>query len=338
MNGPAVTVLMPAYNAEEYIAEAVESILTQTFTDFELLIIDDGSSDKTPDVVKEYTRRDSRVRLERNERNLRIAATLNKGLALAAAPLIARMDADDVSLPERIEKLVVFMRANPDITVCSGGLSMYNAPDEIWLPPTEHETIRAMLLFESCIHHAVSIYRKEQICNYAGGYDTSMPPAEDYDLWARLSMKPDARFANLPEIFYRYRYDDKNEEHQELQHHKANLVRKKLLRHIGLTPTDKEFAAHLALSLWSKTLSRSELWACKRWLSKLHAAALTADPAYGREALERELKRRWFALCRNNLAASAFGLIYFCSEFAEIFKVIKLAVKKFLQSLCGNPT
>jgi hypothetical protein len=332
---------MPAYNAERRLAEAVESILAQTFEDFEFLIIDDGSDDGTPEILQEYARKDARIRLERNERNLRIAATLNRGLALAAAPLIARMDADDVSLPNRLEKQVAFMRANPDIAVYSGGLAMYDAPDEIRLPPAEHEAICAQMFFASGIHHAVSIYRKELILAYAGGYDASMPPAEDYDLWARLSMHPGVRFANLPEVLYRYRHHDKNAQYAEQKQDKANLVRKKMLRTLGLTPGDEEFAAHLALSLWSKTLSRSELWTCKKWLDTFNAAARTVEPACGRKALERELKRRWRWLCENNIAACAFGLIYFRSAFADFSAkqmviFMKRTIKKLLQRLFGT--
>ena len=343
---PTVTVLMPVYNGEKYIKDAIESILNQTFTDFEFLIIDDGSTDKTPDILKEYAQRDSRIRLERNEQNLQIAATLNKGLSLATAPLIARMDADDISLPERLEKLVAFMIANPDITVCSGAIAFFihgaNAPDEIWMPPTEHEAIRAKLFFESCIYHPVSIYRKEQICVYAEGYDNSMPPAEDYDLWVRLSMNSTVRFANLPEVLCRYRYYGKEEKHTELQKRKANLVREKLLHHINLIPSDKEFVAHLSLSLWSKTLSLSDVWVCKKWLSKLYATATNAESAYNKEALEYELKYRWKILCENNIIASAFGIVYFCSEFADfsfrqVLKFVKFGLKKILKKLYGKP-
>jgi len=335
MKAPALTVLMPVYNGEEFLREAVESILNQTFTDFEFLIIDDGSTDRTPGILSEYARQDSRIRLERNERNMQIAATLNKGLALAAAPIIARMDADDVSLPDRLEKQVEFMREHPEVTVCGGVISIYGATDEIWLPSIEHEAIRAQLLFESCLYHPTVMYRKAQLGAYAGGYDISMPPAEDYDLWARLSMSPGARFANLPEIICRYRIYDKDKTYEARKQAKADLVREKLLRHIGLSPSEKEFRAHLALSLRPKMHSRSDLWACQKWLKKLRAAALAAEPAYGGEELERELKVRWLALCENNIAASAFGLTYFASEFSErssqeLFRVARILWRVFL--------
>jgi len=346
MNIPAVTVLMTAYNAEAYLVEAVESILAQTFTDFEFLIIDDASTDKTLDILKEYARQDARIRLFRNEQNMKIAASLNKGLALAAAPLIARMDADDVSFPNRLEKQFAFMQEHSDITVCGTALSIYDAPDEIWTPPTEHGAIRAKLLFGSCVWHPTTMYRKEVISIYAGGYDPSLPPAEDYDLWARLSMKSSVRFANLPEILFRYRIyrvADEYKKYSELKQQMANLVRRKLLRNIGLLPTDKEFSAHFDLAM-GRTLSNkifrfSDMWACKKWLSKLYTAAINAEElVYERETLKSEMKSRWKMLCKHSSEGTVFCLIYFCSEFHdfsfELFaRLLKRTAKNILKRI-----
>jgi glycosyltransferase involved in cell wall biosynthesis len=329
MSIPVVSVIMAVYNGERYLAEAIDSVLAQTLTDFEFIIVDDASTDATPQILAEYMKNDPRIKILRNEVNQGRSVSRNRAIHEACTGFIAVMDADDAALPWWLENQVAFMQTHPEVTVCGGALSIYGAPDEIWLLPAEHEAIRIQLLFESYIYHPAVIYRKEQICAYAGGYDASMPLAQDYDLWARLSMNPAVRFANLPEVFCQYRYYGKDIKYKEQQQGQANLVRKKLLNNIGLTPSGEEFAAHLALSLKNKTLSRSDLWACKKWLSKLYAAALTAEPAYERETVERELKHCWFALCKNNIAASSFGLIYFCSEFSEfsIKRLLRLSVK-----------
>lgn len=336
---PKISVVLTVRNGLPWLPEAVNSILDQSFKDFELIVLDNASSDDS--LVWLQAQRDRRLRVVPNGQDLGIAGSRNKGLELARAPYVAVMDADDYAMPERLAVQYAFMESHPEVTVCGGALSIYDAPDVIWLPPVEHEAIRAQLLFASCIYNPTVMYKKEQICVYAGGYDASMPPTEDYDLWARLSMNPDARFANLPIILCRYRTYDTRQEYGELKYRKANLVREKLLHHIGLTPTDKEFAAHLALSLWSTTLSFSDIWACRKWLSKLYVAALNADPAYDREALRHELQYRWRKLCAMNFAASAFGLMYFCSEFAEfsskrIFMFIKSVLQKNLKNLCGK--
>src|SRR5688572_25142970 len=111
MNTPCVTVLMPVYNAEKYLKEAIDSILQQTLTDFEFLIIDDGSTDASVRIIRSYA--DSRIRLVQNETNAGITVTLNKGIELAKAPLIARMDADDISYPMRLQRQYDFFLAHP---------------------------------------------------------------------------------------------------------------------------------------------------------------------------------------------------------------------------------
>lgn len=113
---PKISVIMPAYNAERYIREAIDSILRQTWSDFELIIIDDGSTDSTAAIIAEYT--DNRIRFCPNAQNMGVAATLNRGLELACGAYIARMDADDISLPERFAKQAAYLDAHPDVTVC----------------------------------------------------------------------------------------------------------------------------------------------------------------------------------------------------------------------------
>ena len=336
---PAVSIIMSVYNGERHIVEAIESIRTQSFASFEFIIVDDASTDSTPEILRRYASKDNRITILTNATNKERSISRNRAIEQARSELIAVMDADDVAMPYRLEKQITFMQANTDVTVCGGKLSIYDAPTEIWLPPTKHEAIRAKLLFESSILHPTAIYRKEPVSLHAGGYDTSLSLAEDYDLWARLSIHPAVRFANLPEILCKYRVSHQDKKYKERLQLYANIVRKKLLCSIGLTPTDKEFAAHLALSLCSRTLSFSEVWDCKKWLSKLYVAALTAESAYEREALRHELQYRWLELCKNNIVASVFGLMYLCSEFRIfsiklLLKFAKLIIKNIHKTLC----
>ena len=143
MRTPAISVLMPVYNAAPYLAEAIESILNQTFTDFEFLIIDDGSTDRSAEIVNAYARKEERIRfLSRENRGL--PATLNELASMARAPLLARMDADDISTPDRFEKQVAFLADSPDVIV-AGGQPLFC--DEAMRPvyvarvPVNHEKI-----------------------------------------------------------------------------------------------------------------------------------------------------------------------------------------------------
>ena len=123
MTSATVTVLMPVYNGEMYLREAIDSILHQTFTDFEFLIINDGSTDNSETIILSYD--DSRIRYEKNDSNLKLIATLNKGIELAKGKYIVRMDADDISIPDRIEKQVAFLEKNPDVGICGSWFTAF---------------------------------------------------------------------------------------------------------------------------------------------------------------------------------------------------------------------
>jgi glycosyltransferase involved in cell wall biosynthesis len=202
---PAISVLMPVYNAERYVAEAVESILKQTFTDFEFLIINDGSTDRSRQILQRYAEQDSRIRLICRE-NRGLVATLNEMIDLARAPLLARMDADDVSYPERFAKQLEFIKKNQDV-VCVGG--MFELIDEkgrfltrLHPPERDPEIQQLMLKGHTAICHPCAMMRTS-IVRRVGGYDLTVPCAEDLDLWLRLGES--GRLANMPDYLLKYR-------------------------------------------------------------------------------------------------------------------------------------
>jgi glycosyltransferase involved in cell wall biosynthesis len=193
---PAITVLMPVYNAGRFVSDAVQSILAQTFQDFEFLIIDDGSADGTGDVVAGF--RDERIHLVRRP-HAGLVAQLNFGIEEAAAPLIARMDADDISDPRRLEVQYRFMQDNPSIGVISSWYVLRDDRKKTSLVkrlPEADVGVRSMLpVFCPFVHSSV-MYRKE-IVQQAGGYSAAAFPNEDYELWLRLSGH--TSFANIGE-------------------------------------------------------------------------------------------------------------------------------------------
>ena len=200
-----VTVLMPVYNAERYLSGALESILGQTFTDFQFLIIDDGSTDASMSILRRYARHDSRVCIVSRE-NRGLVATLNEGLDISRSEFVARMDADDVALPHRLEHQVMHMEVHEDI-VCLGGY--YQLIDRrgrlltTMTPPTDHEGIeKEMLAGHTPICHPSAMMRRAAAAR-VGGYDPQMMLAEDLDLWLRLGEI--GKLANLPIPIVRYR-------------------------------------------------------------------------------------------------------------------------------------
>ena len=207
MKAPKVTVLMPVYNGEKYLREAIESILNQTFKDFEFLIINDGSTDSSRDIVLSYN--DSRIRLIDNEKNIGLTKSLNRGLELARGEYIARMDADDVSLPERLEKQVSYLEIHPKVGVLGTWMKCideYGKPTSTQHPPTQPYLIKWSLLFGCSIAHS-SVMMRRAVLERVGGYNPEIVVAQDYGLWVRVSFETQIQIANLPEELLLLRRD-----------------------------------------------------------------------------------------------------------------------------------
>ena len=201
---PEVTVLMPVRDGARWLAEAADSIRRQSFANFEFLIVDDGSTDRTPEILASLAALDRRVRILRQLAG-GIVAALNAGLADARAPLIARMDADDVAHEERLARQVAAMRARPELAALG---TFYTQIDEAGRPgrlvelPTEPGAIAAALLVSNCVAHPTTLLRRDAVLK-AGGYRAGFPRCEDYDLWLRLSQTH--LIANLAEPLLQYR-------------------------------------------------------------------------------------------------------------------------------------
>ncbi|WP_417427759.1 glycosyltransferase family 2 protein [Halpernia sp.] len=203
---PAISVVMPVYNGEKFLAEAIESILNQTFRDFELLLINDGSTDKTEDIILFY--KDSRIIYIKNEQNLGLIKTLNKGLDLSHGEFIARMDQDDISNPTRFEKQIKVFENNPKIGVCGTWFTLFgdNREKRIINHPESSEDIKISLLGYCVIGHPTVMFRREIIGNLR--YDNGYKAAEDFEYWTRLSRITD--FYNIPESLLNYRFHQTN--------------------------------------------------------------------------------------------------------------------------------
>jgi len=200
---PQVTVLLPVLNGAAYLKESIDSILGQTFTNFELLVIDDGSTDATPQILRSI--RDPRLRVVTHPQNLGFVATLKEGLETACGALIARQDHDDISFPERLRKQVEFLRRHPDYVLVGAEAWQTDAHGRRafrLLRPTDPESIRWYLCFDNAFIHSSVLYRRDVIREK---FDETLPPfpTDDYALWSRIAaLHPTA---NLPEPLLHYR-------------------------------------------------------------------------------------------------------------------------------------
>jgi len=197
---------MAVYNAEKCLVEAIESVLNQTFKDFELIIINDASTDNSLNILKEYASRDPRIVLLNNEKNLGISGTRNKGIKISKGKYIAIQDSDDVSLKDRFSKQVDFLEKNPSVGVVGSYIQIINEKNEplsIRKYPSQDEKLRKSIFFCSPVAQPSSMIRSEVFIK-VGLYDKRYPPVEDLDLWFRMGSV--YKFANIPEILLNYRY------------------------------------------------------------------------------------------------------------------------------------
>jgi len=204
---PTVSVLMPAYNAERYVAEAVESILQQTFTDFEFLIIDDGSTDRTRSILEGYARTDDRIRFV-SRPNTGYVVALNEMLESARGRYLARIDADDIAVPDRFARQVDYLESHPDCAVVSGRALVIDPDGDPlceWFFDQSHEAIDSAHINRTQgahLCHPAAMIRAASI-RVVGGYRSDFWPAEDLDLWLRLAEI--GRLAALPDLILKYR-------------------------------------------------------------------------------------------------------------------------------------
>jgi len=244
-NLPLITVLMPVYNGVTYLNEAIDSILNQTFQNFEFIIIDDGSTDNSVKIIKSYD--DNRIRLVENRNNLGQSETLNKGLSLTRGNYIARMDQDDISIPERLKKQLDFMENNSDVDVCGSWVQLMGKYNGIIELETQSEEIKISLLTNQNLAHPAVMIRKSTLVKYELNYNPTFTIGNDYDLWVR--MFDYCSFANLPEPLLKFRmHDNQYSKIMWVQNEvETNRILTNLLKKIGIHPDDSDLIIHKKL-------------------------------------------------------------------------------------------
>lgn len=223
---PRLSVIMAVRNGAVHVKEAVASILAQSFRDFEFLIVDDGSDDATPAILARFATGDRRIRIMRNEVSLGPYPSANRALEIARAPLIARMDADDISAPERFARQVAFLDSHPDHILVS---SSYRAIDGdgrtlyVKRKPADDFCVKWWLRFRMCLEHPATCFRAVLPDGTAVRYDESYTVAQDYELFSRLAHV--GKMAVLPEVLFSYRVHDSNITSTRKAEQKANVLR-----------------------------------------------------------------------------------------------------------------
>ena len=292
---PKITVLMPVYNGEKFLGEAIESILAQSYKSFDFLIINDGSIDQSLNIMESY--RDNRIQIINNDIHKGFTRSLNIGLEHASGKYIARMDSDDISLPNRLLEQVTYLEKNPDTGILGsdieyigeGGKKLTNLkPPEL---PVSPMYIKWTLLFRCCLNHPSVMIRRSLLENLSG-YDPYIPYAQDYDLWLRAASK--TKITNIPKPLVKIRKHSKNISRLHRGEQKQIGVitaRREIIRNLGLSPDEDDVkllhdknrikskeevlqVTVLIIKLYEAFISKNKIASYEYFIIRLHAYSM----------------------------------------------------------------
>jgi glycosyltransferase involved in cell wall biosynthesis len=330
MTSATVTVLMPVYNGEIYLREAIESILHQTYTDFEFLIINDGSTDNSESIIKAYN--DSRIRYIKNESNLKLITTLNKGIELAKGKYIVRMDADDISTPNRIDKQVAFLEKNQEVGLCGSWFTAFGDVQESLCKYEEnHQEILFKMFYQCHFCHPSLIIRKKVFEGMKRPFNPHYIHAEDYELYFQLSKK--WKFHNLQESLLKYRIHNFNisKQYEGVQKENSLKIKKLFFSRIQTNISEEELDAFEALNYQSYDAITLSLDKMKLLLESM-LVGNRKENFIESIFMEKELKRLWLNYCYHKSTIKS----YKSSEILSDQKLLKNVnqLKWRMKSIC----
>lgn len=320
---------MPVHNGAPYLRAAIDSILQQTFGDFEFLIIDDGSTDDSPRILASY--QDARIRCAANTTNLGTVATLNRGLDSARGELVALMHADDISAPERLARQVAYLERHPRVGIVGTWAVVFGGSSSVWRFPTLPEAVGCANVFNCCLIHPTVMLRRSWLDIHGLRYDPAHLHAEDYGLWLRASRH--FLLANLPEALLRYRVHPSSttQRHRPRMLQSVHAIHAEYFERCGLRVGQEELAVHEELAGLAPEGRVFSLAAAHAWLVRLdefnRSRRVWPEPFF-----RRRLGNRWLWACIS--AAGSVGRrasVFFRSPFA------RHALVGELERFCDHP-
>lgn len=293
---PKISIILPVYNAKLYLQATLDSLYQQTFTDFEILAINDGSTDGSGDILSSQA--DSRLRVLNNDGNQGLAFSLNRGLSEAKGGYIARMDSDDLSRPDRLQKQLDFLAARPKVDICGSSIELVDEAGHIYRRvdyPLTDEPIKALMIFRSPLVHPSVMFRRSLLSNENLYYKDVA--GEDYELWSRLL--PNITFANCPEYLLAYRAGVGRGSHEvklETQD-ESKKVQLKLLTSYFFEPSADEAYIHHDLFRHPESYSQANIDCYYHWLLKLQQVN-QQKKVFTNKIFRQTLADQWFSLIK----------------------------------------
>jgi len=323
MNNPLVSVVLSVYNGEKYLDEAIESILNQSYENFEFIIIDDGSSDKSLEIIHSY--KDKRIIVISRE-NRGLVSSLNEGIEVAKGVYIARMDADDISLATRLEEQVIFMEKNLDVGICGTGIIGFgeDIKEKPWLLSSADKTIKTELLFSSCFAHPTVMIRRELIVKNKLFYNEEFLHAEDFELWTR--MVGYAKFANVKRALLKYRIINDSitraaNRDEENRYKVIKSIFESYLQRLKIENSEEENRLHFNLSENIRIRDNNiEFSSLESYFSKI-IEANNREKIFDNLELKKVLGKKWFwnVYYRKNIKA-LFSKYFFYGVWSVLSK------------------
>jgi glycosyltransferase involved in cell wall biosynthesis len=292
---PELSILLTAFNSELYIGETIKSILNQTFTDFELIIMDDGSTDQTVQIIQSFS--DKRIQFVSHPLNMGIAATRNHCLELATGRYLAFVDSDDIIQPHKFEKQLAFLNSHPDFGLVGSYVILIDAQGrqtgKLNLSAGS-EKIPAIMLFHNYFVNSAVTFRKSLLGNYS--YTENLVPCEDYYMWNYLLQK--SKGINLPEYLTSYRQHPASITHRNAGkkvESDKNLY-KLIFQQVGIIPTEEESTIHLSLKNGDAIETLAQMKQTLNWLKKILQYSLKT-PLIHERSIRPVILNRWLKVC-----------------------------------------
>ncbi len=324
-----VSVIMAAYNAEKFIEDAVNSILSQTYDFFELIIVDDASTDATGVILKSFS--DSRVRVFTNENNMRLAYSLNYAISKSRGEFIARMDADDIAEPNRLEQQLIYLLNNEDIDLVGANALSFGDVISKMNYPANHDSITCHLLFENAFCHPAVMFRKKDIFKY----DQFCTAAQDYKLWASIIFK--IRTANIQKVLLNYRIHGKQTKHiLGTKQKEGELDAKRIMLNYLDSDENIDRNKYFVFTNHNQVLNAQQLLEYDDMLKQI-ILINDAKHVFSKDALEKTCVKQfmeclYISLKAKKISAKEYLQIagirrLFCGKFTRIIKIIFLLIR-----------
>lgn len=307
---PELTVLMPVYNGATYLREAIESVLGQTYEDFELLVVDDGSTDETPVILDRVA--DPRLRVLRSPERLRLSGALNFGWESSRGNFIARMDADDICRPERFARQMDFLGTHTNIGICGTAIRRFGAGgNDVVRYPLAEEPVRAFALFNTPFSHPSVVLRRDLFDRFKLRFDGDYYPTEDYELWTRaLRHFPGANLKE-PLLEYRVHPESMTQADWGEMDEKATRIMGRELDLFGIAATESEKRFHRDIGMRRLWGSRSSLTKAEAWMVRI-LAVNSRSGMYDQGALQSVVADLWYQLCMRSTSLGWWTMKRYC--------------------------